>query len=135
MGSLAQSGHFDLGAAGARFQAEFDARSADEAAVTGAIRRIRATSGYLMDPHTACGLVALEKAAPQSRVPGIVLSTAHPAKFPDALERITGKRPPLPPSFASLLTDPERYSVLENDVGAVKRFVEGAVSHSGAGAA
>ena len=133
MGALAQGGRFELGPCAARFREEFGAASASEADVADAIRRTEAASDYLMDPHTACGLVALERNVPQAEVPGIVLSTAHPAKFPDAMERITGARPGLPPRLASLLTDPERFPVIENDLGTVKRFVEGAVRPAPAG--
>jgi threonine synthase len=134
MGSLSQGGRFDLAGTAAQFKSDFAASSASEAEVADAIRRTRVVSGYLLDPHTACGLVALEKTVPQSAVPGIVLSTAHPAKFPDAMERITGERPGLPPRLSNLLTDAERYPVLENDVEAVKRFVEGTVQPASAGA-
>jgi len=134
MGSLAQGRRFELGPCADRFKQEFGAGAASEQDVADAIRRTKASSGYLMDPHTACGLVALEAAAPQSEVPGIVLSTAHPAKFPDAMEKITGERPGLPPRLATLLTDPERFPVIENDLGAVKRFVEGAVRTASAAA-
>jgi threonine synthase len=134
MGALGQGGRFDLGGTYEKFRSEFHAASASEAQVADAIRRTKAASGYLMDPHTACGLVALEGAGAQSQTPGIVLSTAHPAKFPDAMERITGERPGLPPRFSTLLTDPERFPVLENDLEAVKRFVEGAVRKAPQGA-
>jgi threonine synthase len=134
MGALAQGQRFDLGRCAVRFGEDFDAVAASEAQVADAILRTKSSSGYLMDPHTACGLVALEASAPPSEVPGIVLSTAHPAKFPDAMERITGARPGLPARLAALLTDPERYPVLDNDLAAVKRFVEGAVRPVPAGA-
>jgi len=133
MGALAQGRRFELGVTAPRFQEEFGASSASEADVADAIRRTKAESGYLLDPHTACGLVALERSGSQSEVPGIVLSTAHPAKFPDAMERITGERPALPPRLASLLTDPERFPVIENDIAAVKRLVEAQVRPASAG--
>ena len=133
MGALAQGRRFELGPCAAPFREDFGAASAGEAEVADAIRRTQAASGYLLDPHTACGLVALEKTGPQSEVPGIVLATAHPAKFPDAMARIMGARPALPPRFATLLTDPERAPVLDNDLSAVKRFVEGAVRPAPAG--
>jgi threonine synthase len=134
MGALSQGGRFELAATAAKFGSEFHAASASEAQVADAIRRTKAASGYLMDPHTACGLVALESAGPQTQTPGIVLSTAHPAKFPDAMERITGERPGLPPRLSTLLTDRERFPVLDNDLDAVKRFVESAVRSASAGA-
>ncbi len=134
MGALVQGRRFELGPCAGRFKDEFGAVSASEADVADAIRRAKAGSGYLLDPHTACGLVALERTTTQAGDPGIVLSTAHPAKFPDAMERITGERPPLPPRLSSLLVDRERFPVLENDLAAVKGFVEDAVRAAAAGA-
>jgi threonine synthase len=52
-----------------------------------------------------------------------VLACAHPAKFPDAVERATGIRPPLPPELGDLLERRERVTVLPNDVGAVTRYL------------
>lgn len=124
MGELAQSGRFSLGdAVSARLQADFTAASASEAEVAACIKRVRKESGYLLDPHTACGVVAAEKTLPRSASPRVVLATAHPAKFPDAMEAITGERPGLPPRLASLLTDAERFEVLPNNLKAVKDFV------------
>ena len=77
----------------------------------------------LIDPHTAVGV----EAARRHSVPGIptvTLATAHPAKFPDAVEQATGVRPPLPAHLADLLERPERTSLLPNDLAAVERFVE-----------
>jgi threonine synthase len=127
MGALAQSGRFELSGAVARgLRADFDAASATTDEVASCIRRVKAASGYLLDPHTACGVVAAEKsrqALPQVTAPLIVLATASPAKFPDTMEAITGERPALPPRLASLMTDPERIAVLPNDLAAVQRFV------------
>ncbi|HRJ62567.1 MAG TPA: threonine synthase, partial [Azospirillaceae bacterium] len=53
----------------------------------------------------------------------VVLATAHAAKFPDAVERATGVRPPLPPRLADLYDREERYTVLPNDLDQVKAFV------------
>ncbi len=134
MGALAQGRRFELGPTADLFAKEFGAAAASEAEVADAIRHTKAASGYIMDPHTACGLVALEAAKLAPQTPGIVLSTAHPAKFPDAMERITGERPGLPERLSTLLTDPERFPVLENDLGAVKTFIEDAVRSASAGA-
>ncbi len=114
MGSLAQGGRFELGARCRSRSRRSSARwRRTRALVAETIRRTKAATGYVLDPHTACGVAALEAAAPQSAVPGIVLSTAHPAKFPDAMEKITGVRPGLPPRLSTLLSDPERYEVLD----------------------
>ena len=53
----------------------------------------------------------------------VTLATAHPAKFPDAVERAIGLRPPLPPHMAELFDLPERVSRVENDVEALKSLI------------
>ena len=124
LGALRQSGRFDLaGPLLARMREDFDAASADMDEVARCIRRVSAESGYLLDPHTACGVVALEKTPDPGRVPRVVLATAHPAKFPDTMEAITGVRPPLPARLAYLMSARERISVLPNDLAEVQRFV------------
>ena len=56
--------------------------------------------------------------------PAEIAATAHPAKFPDAIETITGTRPALPARLANLMTDPERFDVVANDLAAVEAYVE-----------
>ena len=124
MGSLSQSGRFELKGLSVRYGEDFRAAAASEDEVASAIRIVKAHSGYVMDPHTACGYVALEKTVPEGQVPRVILSTAHPAKFPDAMEAITGERPGLPPRLSQLLTDPERYETVANDLAAIEGFVE-----------
>jgi threonine synthase len=128
MGALAQSGRFELGAAAhAALREDFAAATATMDEVAACIRRVKAAGGYLLDPHTACGVVAAGKAwgggETRQDVPRIVLATASPAKFPDAMQAIAGERPALPPRLAALMTDPERIAVLPNDLGAVERFI------------
>jgi threonine synthase len=80
----------------------------------------------LIDPHTAVGVkVARENLRPG--VPMVTMATAHPAKFPDAVERATGERPQLPEHLADLLQRPERVVRLANDLGAVQNFVASVV--------
>jgi threonine synthase len=136
LGALRQSGRFDLAPETlAAMRSDFDAASADMDEVARCIRRVKAEAGYLIDPHTACGLVALEKTPDTGRAPRVVLATAHPAKFPDAIEAITGERPALPPRLAHLMSARERFSVLPNDLGAVQRFIaERAGARQGAAA-
>lgn len=135
MQGLAQGGRFDLGAQAAAMRADFEAFSADEKEVADAIRHVAVESAYLMDPHTACGWVALKKAGRGSGAPGVVLSTAHPAKFPDAMQNISGTRPALPDRLSALMTDKERFVVLDNDLGEVKRYVAGVARAVSEGAA
>lgn len=125
MGALTQAGRFELDAKSlAALRADFDAASASEAEVAECIRKVRADTGYLLDPHSACAFVAAQKLTRDPQVPQVVLATAHPAKFPEALQAITGERPPLPPHLACLQSLPERITVLPNSLPAVQRFVE-----------
>ena len=125
MGGLRQSGRFELNAeALARLREDFDAASASEDEVAACIRRVRRESGIMLDPHTACGVVAAAETLHDQATPQIVLATAHPAKFPDAIAAITGERPALPPRLAPLMTAPERITILPNDLRAVERFIE-----------
>jgi len=66
--------------------------------------------------------------------PMIALGCAHPAKFPEAVERATGIRPDLPPPLMDLFEKPERVVVLPNEVGAVKSFIRARVRRAGAAA-
>ena len=86
------------------------------------IRSVHESTGMLIDPHTAVGVkVARENLRPG--VPMVTMATAHPAKFPDAVERATGERPALPDHLADLLERPERTVRLANDLAAVQAFV------------
>jgi threonine synthase len=123
MASLAQSGRFELGAATRPLREEFAAASASESDVATVIARTIKRSGYVADPHTACGIVAAERVQTANTGAMIILATAHPAKFPDAMQAITGVRPILPPRLAKLMSDPERFDTLPNDAAAVETYV------------
>jgi threonine synthase len=107
-----------------RIREEFTAQGVDEAMVAEEMTATRRETGYVLDPHTAVGTRAaraLLRERPE--VPVVALATAHPAKFPDAVERATGLRPPLPPHLADLMTRPERFTVLANDQATIERFI------------
>lgn len=101
----------------------FDAERTDEAATLATIRTLEAATGYLADPHTAVAVSAAGRVPRRSDVPMITLSTAHPAKFPDAIRRAVGRAPAEPASVARQRTLSERVTVLPNDAAAVARYV------------
>jgi threonine synthase len=106
-----------------RLREEFDGGRLDDEQAAAVIRRVHDTTGMLIDPHTAIGVgVAFEQTADPS-VPVVALGTAHPAKFPDAVEAATGIRPPLPEHLADLLERPERLEHLPADLDAVRTFI------------
>ena len=124
MSSLSQSGAFELDEATlANIRMDFDAGRADEAQVSETIGRLKRETGYLLDTHTAVAYSVAERAGLDPATPTVVLSTAHPAKFPEAVETASGIRPALPPHLADLLSKPERLDRLPNDLAAVEAYV------------
>ncbi len=87
------------------------------------MRRVHEATGVLLDPHTAVGVKAGREWRDDA-VPMVTMATAHPAKFPDAVERATGTRPTLPEHLADLMDRPETTTRLVNDLAAVERFVD-----------
>jgi threonine synthase len=124
MGSLAQSRRFALSArALAHIRGLFTADRADEEEVAATMRAVRRETGNFVDPHTAVGIAVAEKETRDPAVPMVVLATAHPAKFPDAVEAACGERPQLPEWLSDLNQRPERVTVLPVDQSAVEHFV------------
>ncbi|MCL2430698.1 MAG: threonine synthase [Alphaproteobacteria bacterium] len=102
----------------------------DDPGTLSEIRLVRERTGYLADPHTAIG-IAGARAAPCARgVPTVAVATAHPAKFPDAIERATGTRPPLPPRLADLYEWEERFTEVPNDLAAIEAEVRAVVQRN-----
>ncbi|MDF0497002.1 MULTISPECIES: threonine synthase [Bradyrhizobium] len=124
MEQLKQSGRFVLpDATLAAIREEFDAGRADETETAAAIRAAWREAGELVDPHTAVALAVADRDTTDTRVPSIVLSTAHPAKFPDAVEAACGQRPQLPAWLDGLMTKSEHMRVMKNDQVELERFV------------
>jgi threonine synthase len=122
MSSLTQSGRFEVKGGPESLAKDFAAASASEAEVASCIRQTRAATGYLLEPHTACGVIAADKMA-RTSTPEVVLATAHPAKFSEAMAEIVGAPAPLPQRLAQLLERQERVTVLENDLTAVRNYI------------
>jgi len=124
MDQLKQSGRFVLpDAMLAAIREEFDAGRADETETSAAIRAAWREVGELVDPHTAVALAVAERDSSDSSIPNIVLSTAHGAKFPDAVEAACGVRPQLPAWLDGLMTRREQAKIMKNDQAEVERFV------------
>jgi len=136
MGSLAQSRSFTVsGGALAEIRARFSANRADEGEVAACIRAMLRETGHFIDPHTAVGIAVAEKEMHDPSIPTIVLSTAHAAKFPDAVEAACGARPALPDWLAGLNERPERSTAMAADQGAVEKYISAASRAAREGAA
>jgi threonine synthase len=103
----------------------FSGHRVDDAMTLEEIAGTYRNCGLLIDPHTAVAVASARReiAEQPSAAPIVAMATAHPAKFPDAVERATGIRPPVPPALAEIAEKRERITILPNDVGAVARFV------------
>ncbi|MFA7432486.1 MAG: threonine synthase [Gemmobacter sp.] len=99
----------------------FASGRASEEETTHTIARMRQETGEVLCPHSAVGVkVAAEHL---STVPMVTLATAHPAKFPDAVEAATGSRPALPPHMAGLFDRPERVTRVPDDLAALQALI------------
>ena len=105
----------------------FRAAAFDDATTLAEIRRVHQASGYVLDPHSATATAAARMLTTRDDHDGpvITLATAHPAKFPDAVERAVGFRPELPEHLADLFEREERTQTVANDLAAVQQLVEG----------
>jgi threonine synthase len=120
MGSLAQSGRFTLSSrALSSIRGLFTADRADEDEIAATIRTVKRETGNCIDPHTAVAVAVAEKESRDPAVPMIVLSTAHAAKFPDAVEAACG----VPDWLAHINERPERATALPADQSAVEQFI------------
>jgi threonine synthase len=136
MGSLAQSRRFALaGHSLSALRALFAAARADEEETAAAIRTVLRETGRFIDPHTAVGVAVAEKETRDPAVPMVVLSTAHAAKFPDAVQAACGSRPPLPDWLGDLYDRPERSATLAADQAAIERHILAASRAAREGAA
>ncbi len=101
----------------------FEGHRFDDEQTLGIMRSVEAGTGETLDPHSAIGVGAGLKAALKAASPMVALATAHPAKFPDAVEKATGRRPALPPHLADLFERTERCDAIANDLAAVREYV------------
>src|SRR3546814_5083889 len=101
-----------------------DVCSSDLAQTCETIAEVFEQSGELLDPHTAIGVRAARECRRSLDIPMVILGTAHPVKFPEAVEKAgVGKALELPVHLSDLFERDERCTVLPNDLKAVQAFV------------
>ncbi len=102
----------------------FSASRVTESETLATMRDVYESTGMFIDPHTAVGLNAGRKHhALCPGVPLVSLSTAHAAKFPEAVEAATGRKPPVPDRLQAVMGADERYEVLPNDLAVLKSYI------------
>ncbi|RCL01907.1 MAG: threonine synthase [Candidatus Tokpelaia sp. JSC188] len=123
MVSLTQEGRFSLNTAQhSRITEIFSAGRCTISETRQTISKVYEQSNYLSDPHTAIGIKVGREHA-DSDIPMIVLATAHPSKFPDAVHNACGETPQLPQWANNLMQKKERFETLPNEEKSVKAFV------------
>ncbi len=124
MNQLAQSGSFSIKDEPLNeMRACFGAGRCNEEETAATIATLWQEAGYLLDPHTAIG-VHVARQFEEGPAPMVVLGTAHPAKFPDAVEKAAGIRPQLPENLNDMMTAEERQQVLAAEQDVVERYIE-----------
>ncbi len=88
------------------------------------IRECYKNTGYVLDPHSAVGVAAADKLASTLDGPVVCLATAHPAKFPDAVRKATGREPERPEAMKGLENLPSRCRILPADIELIKDYVK-----------
>jgi threonine synthase len=107
-----------------RIRADFDAERVDEAECAAEMTRVYRDCELVIDPHSAVGIAAARRSlAARPETPIVALGTAHPAKFPDAVERATGLRPALPRHLADLMDRRETIVATPNAAAAVADYL------------
>ena len=105
---------------------DFVSECINEEETLSTIKKIYNEYNLVVDPHTAIGVGALRKLNIKSR--SIVLATAHPCKFPLAIEKAINKTEPLPDELNYILNEKEHYEILENNVDKIKNYVKEKIS-------
>ena len=128
MSSLSQSGAFQISdPALEELRTGFLANRCSEDQTRMQIAKTLDASGYVLDPHTAVGVHVAQTLDLENTVPVITLATAHPAKFPLAVEKATGVVPQLPDFVGDLMQREENFQILPNSLEAIEEYI---LSHS-----
>jgi threonine synthase len=124
MSDLKKSGQFNISDEKLNeAKASFTPMRVDERHTRDTIAEIFRGGGNLIDPHTAVGVYAARMKNEDIKIPMVSLSTAHPAKFPEAVKDVTGIHPELPQHMADLFEREEKFDVLPNDMEILKTYI------------
>lgn len=110
-------------------QTRYAANRADDSETISTIKKVHSETGKIVDPHTAVALAAAHKYGGREGLPLVILATAHPGKFPDAIEAAIGQKPPIPDRLSSLLELPEKLTVLDAKLPLVRAYIEARLAH------
>ncbi len=125
MASLREKGSFTIAPAALdAVRKQFTAHRVTREEASAAMKSLFDATGIIVDPHTAVGLAAAQRQRDQGSGPMVVLGTAHPAKFPEAVKRAIGRLPDVPASLRQCLEGRERFALLPNSTTAVAQYID-----------
>ncbi|HJN84072.1 MAG TPA: threonine synthase [Candidatus Pelagibacter bacterium] len=104
-----------------KIKEDFLSETASEEKLLICIKQVYENYKIIIDPHTAVGLSALEKINLNGK--NVVLSTAHPCKFPEAINKAINVKSQLPAELKYILDDKENFVVIQNDIEEVKKYI------------
>jgi threonine synthase len=123
MARFRDEGRIDLSDVVGPMREMFQGARLDDAAVRRVIAATHERTGIVVDPHTAVGLGAAALLHRDTSVPIVCVATAHPAKFPDAVEDAIGHRPELPDELHDLFEREERFVTMPADLAAIEAYI------------
>jgi len=101
---------------------DFISESLSEDETKYVIKKLNENYNVIVDPHTAIGIGVLDKLSTDGI--NIILSTAHPSKFPEVVKEATGKHPELPLKIKKIIEEEEKFDILPNDLNLIKKFIK-----------
>ena len=101
---------------------DFVSESLSEEETKSIIKKIYKNYNILIDPHTAVGLGVLDKLSNDEI--NVILSTAHPGKFPEVIKKVTDEYPELPVKTKKVIEEKEKFDILPNDLNTIKKFIK-----------
>jgi len=101
---------------------DFLSASINENEVLDIIKEVHSKYDIVLDPHSAIGFGALKKVNIDGN--NVVLATAHPCKFPDAIDKSIGTKPNLPQELKYVMSEKENYDIISNNLSKTKQYIK-----------
>ena len=105
-----------------KIKKDFLSASINEKEVLNIIKEVYAKYDIILDPHSAIGFGALNKVSIDGN--NIVLVTAHPCKFPDAIDKSIGIKPDLPDELKHVMDEKENYDIISNNLSKTQKYIK-----------
>ena len=105
-----------------KINVDFLSSRMDQADILNTIKTVYEKFNIILDPHSAIGYGAFDKVDLKGN--NVVLATAHPCKFPDAIEKAINLKAKLPNELAFVLDEKENYDIIDNNLNKIKQYIK-----------